>query len=59
MNYDRQMKAWALDRALETLKAKGTEINPTEVITVGEQYCAWVLESPAEEDVQETESTEH
>lgn len=52
-SHDRQMKAWAVDRAIETLKANKVEVATSEeaaniVIDLAETYCAWIYETPEE-----------
>jgi len=39
MNYNAQMKAWAIDRALETVKLSKDESSPENVIKIAEKYC--------------------
>lgn len=51
-----QLKAWALDRAIETLKHTPGNCNSTSVMAVAEEYVAWVSVSddpaaPIEGDV--------
>jgi hypothetical protein len=42
MNYNSQLKAWAIDRAIETLKvAAGGALTAAAVIEVANQYCAF------------------
>ena len=42
MNYNSQLKAWAIDRAIETLKvAAGGALSASAVIEVANQYCAF------------------
>lgn len=49
MMYERQMKAWAIDRALETLKhnknVDGLEIEE-QVMQIASKYVEYIFESP-------------
>lgn len=42
MNYDRQLLAWAVDRAIETLKHGGEKFTPDDVKATAESYAEWI-----------------
>lgn len=44
MKHDKQMLAWALDRAIETSKLmKDTVVTPESVMAMAEAYTEWVM----------------
>jgi hypothetical protein len=51
MNYDSQLKAWAVDRAIETLK-QGNEgtISVDNVVSIANQYCEFTDSVKTEEE---------
>lgn len=45
MIYDKQMLAWALDRAIETSKLmKDAAITPDTIMAMAKNYCDWIAE---------------
>jgi len=50
-SHTEQLKAWALDRAIETLKIGGNPITGADVMATAESFCEWVY-SP-ETDLEE------
>ena len=53
--YDRQLKAWAVDRAIELAKQNGRS-QPEQVTEAAEAFCAWIYETdeaPKVPDAQE------
>ncbi len=41
MKLDEQIKAWAIDRAIETLKVGGNPVKGADVITLAGEYAEW------------------
>ena len=41
--YDRQMKAWAIDRAIEAFNAG---LEKGDVISIADKLCAWIYSTP-------------
>lgn len=60
MSYDSNLKGWAIDRAIETLKLKNAPITGDEVIALADQYCKYTYEpiSPAEPAASEAAASE-
>ncbi len=52
MNYDRQLLAWAVDRAIETLKHGGEKFTQADVMKAAETYAQWI-QGPEDEKVDE------
>ena len=50
MNYNSQMKAWAVDRALETLKISKETPTPEIVIEAAIKYCEFTHDAVAAEE---------
>lgn len=49
MNYEKQMMAWALDRAIETMKLmKPNDASPEMAKTIAEDYCEWIAKMAPE-----------
>ena len=60
MNYERQMSAWALDRAIETMKIHkpDTAVDPNAVLDIAELYAAWVQAIPEKDERTEDEKAQ-
>ena len=55
--YDRQAAAWAIDRAIETLKSTNSPFTADQVTETAEKLCAWMFPKPDErEDADPTEA---
>jgi hypothetical protein len=47
--YERNLKTWAIDRALETLKIMPShEVSAKEIVDAADVLCAYVVETPKE-----------
>ena len=56
MKHDKQMLAWALDRAIETSKLmKDTVVTPESVMAMAEAYCEWVMSNSQSEELPDNE----
>ena len=56
MKHDKQMLAWALDRAIETSKLmKDTVVTPESIMAMAEAYTEWVMLNSETENLPENE----
>lgn len=53
MSQDQQLKAWALDRAIETSKINGGNVTAASIITLADQYIAYVVPNAPEPVVED------
>ena len=58
MNYNAQLKAWAVDRAIETLKARALPFEAIDVIAVATQYCAFTADPVPEQTLEDCANKE-